>query len=232
MRYGNPEGPLTRLNSLLKIVLAMTLVAGPSLAQGPTYNLGRTPSDAEIRAWDIAISPDGKELPPGSGSAVEGAELYAVKCAVCHGPTGSEPFGWTMRPKPWTRDMYTGFPPPLVGGMDTLTSLFPVKTVGSFWPYAPTVWDYINRGMPPNIHFRGFPGTAKLPVNFSPEPLTADEVYALTAFLLYRNDIIAETDIMDEASLPAVQMPNRDGFLPKDPENYTTANQFERHVGE
>ena len=226
MRSGNPRRPG------LPMYFLLLAIAGGVCAQGPTYNLGRVATEAEIQAWDIAIGPDGDELPSGSGSAVEGAELYAAKCALCHGPTGSEPFAWTTRPQPWTRDMYTGFPPPLVGGDDTLGSLYPVKSIGSFWPYATTLWDYINRGMPPNNHFRGFPGTQMVPADFSPDPLTADEVYALTAFLLYRNGIIGETEIVDRNSLPQVEMPNKDGFLPVDPENYTTANQVDRHIAE
>lgn len=225
MQFGMPD--------LIRILgLALAAVAVASFAQGPTYNLGRTPTEDEVRAWDIAISPDGRELPDGNGTAVEGAELYAVKCVICHGPTGSEPFAWSKRPKPWTVEMYSSFPPPLVGGHDTIDGLHPVKTVGSFWPYAATIWDYINRGMPPNIHFRGFPGTELIPANFSPEPLTADEVYSLTAFLLFQNGIIEETEVMDRNSLPAVQMPNQDGFLPVDPENYTSSNQVERHIAE
>src|SRR5271167_3424183 len=119
-------------------------LAGPLAAQSPTYGLGRTPKPDEIKAWDFAISPDGKELPPGSGSAVEGAKIYAANCAACHGKTGKE-----------------GPNDVLVGGQGTLNTNKPVKTVGSYWPYATTVWDYINRAMPYN----------------KPGSLTADQVY-------------------------------------------------------
>ncbi len=155
----------------------------PSLAQTPTYNLGRTPSAEEIRAWDIAIAPAGKELPPGSGTAKEGAPIYAQKCAQCHGPTGTE-----------AKFLHGA----LVGGKGTLASPRALRTVGSFWPYATTLWDWINRAMP--LYEEG--------------SLSPDQVYALTAFLLYRNDIIKESDVMDAKSLPKVQMPNRNGFVP------------------
>jgi S-disulfanyl-L-cysteine oxidoreductase SoxD len=153
-----------------------------ALAQGPTYNLGRTPSEKEIRTWDIAIGPEGKELPPGSGTAKEGAPIFAKKCAVCHGPTleGSK----------------AG--PRLAGGRGTLATPHSVRTIGSFWPFATTIWDYVNRAMP----------------RLQEGSLSADEVYAVTAFLLYKNDIIQESDVIDAKSLPKVQMPNRNGFVP------------------
>lgn len=152
------------------------------LAQGPTYNFGRAPTEAEIRAWDIAIGPAGKELPPGSGTAKEGEKIFANKCAVCHGPTLAG----------------TKAGPRLVGGQGTLATPHAVKTVGSYWPFATTIWDYINRAMP----------------RLQEGSLSADEVYAVTAFLLFKNNIIKVSDVMDPQTLPKVQMPNRDGFLP------------------
>ena len=160
-----------------------------ALAQTLTYNLGRTPSAEEIRAWGISIGPAGKELPPGSGTAKEGTKVYAQKCAACHGPTGAET---EAEPRPGL------YPNPLVGGKGTLNSIHPVTTIGSFWPFATTIWDTINRSMP----------------NDKPGSLSADEVYAVTAFLLYRNDIIQESDVLDAKSLPKIQMPNRNGFTP------------------
>ena len=154
-----------------------------ALAQGPAYHLGRTPTPAEIHALDISIGPEGKELPPGSGTAREGAKLYAERCAQCHGPTGAE------------RAVYHR---PLVGGKGSLTTLQPVKTIGNYWAFATTIWDYINRSMP-----RGQEGS-----------LQPDEVYAVTAYLLYRNGIIQESDVLDAKSLPKVHMPNRNGFVP------------------
>lgn len=162
-------------------VIAMTASAS---AQGPTYNLGRAPTDEEIHKWDIAVGPEGKELPPGSGSAKEGAQIFAQRCSACHGKSGVE-----------------GPAKVLVGGRGTLGSPNELKTVGSFWPFATTVWDYINRAMP----------------KMQEGSLTPDQVYAVTAFLLYRNGIIQEDDVLDSRSLPRVQMPNRNGFFPSEP---------------
>src|ERR1019366_6843772 len=122
------------------------------------------------------------ELPAGNGTAKDGAKIYAEKCAACHGPSGE---GSQMGNR-------------LVGGQGTLTSADPVKTIGSYWAFATTVYDYINRAMP-----KGQGGS-----------LTPNEVYAVTAFILYRNNIIKESDVMDAKSLPKVQMPNRNGFIP------------------
>jgi mono/diheme cytochrome c family protein len=171
-----------RCSSLLVPLMALA-ACGAALAQTPAYsNVGRTPSKEEIQAWDISIGPEGKELPPGSGTAKEGAGIYAKKCAACHGPTAE---GSPLAPR-------------LLGGKGTLNTLYPVRTIGSYWPFATTVWDYIHRAMPPN----------------QGGSLSADELYALTAFVLYRNDIIKESDVIDAKSLPKVQMPNRDGFIP------------------
>lgn len=168
------------------LVPGMVLAAcAPALAQAPLYNLGRTPSAEEIRAWDITVNSEGKGLPPGRGTAKEGAAIYAQQCALCHGPTGT---GGTAKA--------------LVGGQGTLKTPNPLRTIGSFWAYATTVWDYINRAMP----------------QFKEGSLSADEVYAVTAFLLYRNGIIQESDVIDATSLPKIQMPNRHGLVPPWPE--------------
>ena len=179
-----PDGPPKRLAIASNLIVPMIFLAACAVAraQMPTYsNVGRTPTKEEMRAWDFAIGVDGKELPPGKGTAKDGTPIYARKCARCHGPTGEE--GPLMR---------------LVGGKGTLSTMTPMRTVGSYWAFATTVWDYINRAMPPNEE-RSF---------------SADEVYALTAFLLFRNGIIAESDILDAKTLPKVQMPNRNGFIP------------------
>jgi len=177
--------------------IACTLVAG----QAPTYNLGRAPTSDEIRAWDIAIGPEGKELPPGSGNAKDGEKVYVQKCAQCHGRTGAE--GDVNAPKEGRRDTSLGGSfPRLVGGVGSLATNRPVRTVGSNYPVATTIWDYINRSMP----------------MYQEGSLKPDEVYALTAYLLFRNGIIQETDVMDARSLPKVEMPNRDGFVPAHPE--------------
>jgi S-disulfanyl-L-cysteine oxidoreductase SoxD len=169
--------PYVLLAAALAILASVT-----ALAQGPTYQLGRSPSSEEIKARDIAISPDGKELPPGRGTAVEGAAIYTQKCAACHGPnaTGSA----------------------LHRGLVPLGNAKPVKIGFSLVPYATTVWDFINRAMPQT----------------RPGSLTPDEVYAVTAYVLYRNEVIKETDVLDATSLPKVRMPNRDNFLPAQPE--------------
>jgi hypothetical protein len=165
------------------IAVAACAVAFVQTPQTATYkNVGRTPTVDEIRPWDIAISTDGKELPPGSGTPKEGAKLYADKCGICHGREGE---GSQLGPH-------------LVGGKGTLNSLHPVMTIGSYWPFATTVFDYINRSMP----------------RMSEGSLSANEVYSVTAYLLYKNDIIKEFDVMDAKSLPKVQMPNRNGFIP------------------
>ena len=162
------------------------LSASATLAQTPSYaNVGRTPTKEEIQAWDIAVGPDGKGLPAGQGSAKEGAPIYAAKCAACHGAAGQ---GGAIGPR-------------VVGGKadtETLTTVRPVRSVGGYWPYATTVWDFINRAMP-----RGQSGT-----------LTPNEVYALTAFILAKSDIIKEDDVLDAKTLPKVEMPNRNGFVP------------------
>ena len=171
----------TRCSRLLTATLALSTCV-TTLAQGPTYQLGRVPSPEEIKARDIAISPDGKELPPGRGTAVDGAVVYTQKCAACHGPnaTGSA----------------------LHRGLVPLGNAKPVKIPFSLVPYATTVWDFINRAMPQT----------------RPGSLTPDEVYAVTAYVLYRNDVIKETDVLDATSLPKVRMPNRENFLPAQPE--------------
>ena len=168
----------------LRLLPFLMLVGGDSaLAQSPTYGVGRTPSAEEIRAWDISISPTGEELPPGRGTVTEGARVYRRKCARCHGADGTE----GRAPRLVKRERGPDVHPWSLG------RILPIRS-----PYATTVWDYINRGMPLNRE-----GT-----------LTADEVYALTALLLYWNDVIAEDEVLDAQSLPMVEMPNRDAWAP------------------
>jgi cytochrome c len=157
---------------------ALCLVASVCEAQHP--NLGRPLTPEEIHKLDITVTPDGKGLPPGSGSVAAGAAVYAQKCQLCHGPEG--------RGEPMER---------LTGGMGTLASSNPVKTVNSFWPTATTIFDYIRRAMPLQ----------------APQSLTNDEVYALTAYILSVDGIIPKDAVLDANSLPQVKMPNRDGFL-------------------
>src|SRR5882672_858664 len=162
------------------LLLAIT-VAGAMLAQSPKYGVGRAPTPAEVKAWDISVAPDGTGLPEGSGTAVQGKEVYASRCAKCHGAQGQG-----------------GDEGPLAGGQGTLRTPKPLKTVGSFWPYATTLFDYTRRAMP----FKQ-PGT-----------LTPNQVYAVVAHVLFLNGIIGENAVMDAKSLPQVKMPNRGGFVP------------------
>ena len=162
------------------LLLALTL-AGAMLAESPKYGVGRAATPEEVKAWDISIPPDGTGLPEGSGTAVQGKEVYASKCAKCHGGQAQG-----------------GDEGPLAGGHGTLRTPKPLKTVGSFWPYATTLFDYTRRAMP----FKQ-PGT-----------LTPNQVYAVVAHVLFLNGIIGETAVMDAKSLPQVKMPNRGGFVP------------------
>jgi mono/diheme cytochrome c family protein len=165
--------------------LALSLCAAAH-AQMPSYkNVGRTPTKQEIQAWDISIGPDGKGLPAGTGTAQQGAAIFKAKCAVCH---GADAEGGPIGPK-LAADK---------AAFQTLTTLKPVRVVSTYWPYATMVWDYINRAMPRN----------------QGESLTPNQVYALTAFILYKGGIIKESDVMDAQTLPKVQMPNRNGFIP------------------
>ena len=158
-----------------RLLLFVLLLGGSALAQSPTYGVGSTPSEAEIHAWDISISPTGEELPPGRGTPEEGALVFRRQgCAGCHGATA------TGAAAPTLVKAEAG---PDVDPWD-LGRVLPIRA-----PYATTVWDYINRAMPLNRE-----GT-----------LTADEVYALTAFLLNINDVIPEDAVMDAQSLPKVE---------------------------
>jgi cytochrome c len=176
----------------LVMILGMWQVGS---AQSPTYGVGRTPTADEIRNWDISISPEGKELPPGQGTAKDGAQIYVQKgCAGCHGRTGSGAQAPTLIRSDGTTKSSMPCLSPCVNDSNVMALHSPFATV---------MWDYINRGMP-----LGKEGTLK-----------PDEVYALTAFLLFKNGVIQEDDVMDARSLPKVAMPNRQGFaLP--PEEY------------
>jgi S-disulfanyl-L-cysteine oxidoreductase SoxD len=159
----------------------LLLVATALFAQSPKYGVGRSPTADEVRQWASSIAPDGTGLPPGSGTAAQGKETYANRCSRCHGATGEG------------RDSV-----PLAGGQGTLKDPKPLKTVGSFWPYATTLWDYVNRAMPFD----------------RPGLLQAAEVYAAVAYVLNLNGIIGSDRVMDATTLPQVKMPNRDGFVP------------------
>jgi S-disulfanyl-L-cysteine oxidoreductase SoxD len=149
-------------------------------AQAPTFGLGHTPTPDHLKAIDIDVTPDGKGLAPGTGTASGGKDVYTRRCEACHGPTGRE-----------------GPQDVLVGGQGSLATTSPVKTVGSYWPYATTLWDYIRRAMPFD-----HPGT-----------LTPDEIYGVTAYVLFLNGIVGEQDALNQTTLPQVKMPNRGGFV-------------------
>jgi S-disulfanyl-L-cysteine oxidoreductase SoxD len=168
----------------IALTVAALLMTAPAYAEKPDYHLGRTPSAAEIAAWNIDVRPDGQGLPPGHGSVAEGRTIFADTCAACHGDKGQG-----------------GPADRLVGGLGTLTQPNPVRTVGSFWPYATTLFDFVRRAMPFN----------------APESLTADQVYAVTAYVLSLNGIVPDNTVLDATSLPKIAMPNRNGFTSSDP---------------
>jgi S-disulfanyl-L-cysteine oxidoreductase SoxD len=169
----------------VSIVVAALLGAcatqmGGSQAPSHPPNLGRAATLEEVAGLDISIPPSGAGLPSGSGTAKQGASVYAGKCLACHGEKG------------------TGNPADtLVGGIGSLATAKPVRTVGSYWPYATTLFDYVRRAMPTT----------------NPLSLSNDEVYAVSAYVLYLNGIIGEDAQMNAQSLPQVKMPNRDGFI-------------------
>jgi S-disulfanyl-L-cysteine oxidoreductase SoxD len=165
----------------LYIACALTAVAIAALGQSQQYKLGRPATPEEIRELDISVAPDGSGLPKGHGTVVEGQHLYETLCASCHGDRGQGMSNY----------------PALAGGEGTLKSSNPLRTVGSYWPYATTVWDYIHRKMP-----YAQPGT-----------LTPEETYSVTAFVLYLNGILEKDAELNETTLPRVRMPNRNGFV-------------------
>ncbi|HJT86199.1 MAG TPA: c-type cytochrome [Bryobacteraceae bacterium] len=176
---------------LPKYLLAATvLVMGEAAwTQSPTYGVGRAPTAQEMRAWDIAISPTGKELPEGHGTAKEGEALYRTKgCAGCHGATGNGMHAPTLVSR---KNVNSSAPTFCLAPCVNDSNAMAIHS-----PYATTMWDYIHRGMP-----LGKEGS-----------LTPNEVYSLTAFILYKNDVIKEDDVLDKESLPKVTMPNRNGY--------------------
>ena len=170
----------------LTALLVAGLMAGSSaLAADRPFNLGTVATAEQVAGWDIDVRPDGKGAPVGSGNAIDGEEVFAELCASCHGDFGEGVDRW----------------PVLSGGYDTLDSHDPVKTIGSYWPYASTAYDYIYRAMP-------F-GEA--------QSLTFDETYAIVAYLLYMNDIIDEDFVVSNENIGTIEMPNSGGFFMPDP---------------
>ena len=164
--------------------VAVALVMLPAHAEQQRYGLGRTPTAAEITAWDTDVRADGQGLPAGSGSVAQGRAVFADHCATCHS------------------DKAQGGPAdPLAGGFGTLDKEHPIRTVGSYWPYATTLFDFVRRAMPFN----------------APESLSNDEVYAVSAYVLWLNGIVPQDTVLDAAGLPKIVMPNRNGFISPDP---------------
>jgi len=164
------------------VICAAMLVAASAAASAQAPQFGQPVTPADIAPWDISIGPDGAGLPAGRGSAKQGEAVYAAKCQACHGEKGAG------RPND-----------ALVVGAGTIVSDGPaVKTVGSYWPYATTLFDYIRRAMPWN----------------ETKSLSNDELYAVSAYILHLNGVIGADDVIDAQSLPKLKMPNRDGFIP------------------
>ncbi|HQT63734.1 MAG: hypothetical protein B7Z75_01800 [Acidocella sp. 20-57-95] len=170
------------------IVSGLMLGTTAHAAEPGSYGVGATPTSDQIAQWSIAIKPDGSNLPPGSGTVSQGADIYGNECAACHGTFGE---GAAAYPK-------------LAGGVGTLKTQ-KLKTVGSFWPYAPILYDYINRAMP----------------FYAPRSLTSNQVYAISAYILNLNNIVPDDFVANAKTLAAVKMPNRDGFIFKDPRPLT-----------
>ncbi len=168
------------MSSFKEAALAAAFV-GSLFSSAWASEYGRPATPEEIKLWDIDVRPDGAGLPEGSGTAAHGKEVYQDNCEGCHGPNGQG-----------------GLNDRLVGGQDTLASDHPIKTVGSYWPYATTLFDYIRRAMP-------YP---------TPSALSADDTYAVAAYILSLNGILPADGKLDQRSLPKIEMPNREGFVP------------------
>ena len=168
------------MRDLAGVVVLIAAVGCARTTKVETPNLGKLATAAQIAGWDISVGPDGVGLPPGSGTAAKGAAVYEQKCQACHGAKGAG--------QPNDR---------LVGGHGTLASAAPVRTIGSYWPYATTVFDYVRRAMPYT----------------QPQSLSNDEVYAVTAYLLNLNGIIGDNDEINARTLPSVRMPNQANFI-------------------
>ena len=166
-------------------LLSSVLSASQAVSEQRPFNLGQLATAEQVAGWDIDVRPDGLGAPVGAGNAFDGEEVYADRCASCHGDFGEAVDRW----------------PVLVGGEGTLNGHDPVKTTGSYWPYASTMFDYIYRAMP-------F-GEA--------QSLTHDETYQIVAYLLFMNDIIDDEFELNQENIGTIEMPNRDGFMMPDP---------------
>jgi cytochrome c len=168
-----------RSRDLATILLIAFGVSGGTAKAQDRYGIGRAATPDEIAGWNIDVGRDGNGLPAGSGTVSHGRDVFAQQCAGCHGDKGEGLVGDR-----------------LVGGQGTLATAKPVRTVGSYWPYAPTLFDYIRRAMPQN----------------APQSLSNDEVYAVSAYILSLNGIVPSDATLDAKALTAIKMPNRDGF--------------------
>ena len=177
------------MSGLVKATFAggfmLVLTSAPALPADRPFNLGKIATVEEVAGWDIDVRPDGLGAPIGMGNAIDGEEVYADLCAACHGDFGEGVDRW----------------PELVGGEGSLDTHDPLKTTGSYWPYASTLYDYVYRAMP-------F-GEA--------QSLSYDETYQIVAFLLYMNDIIEDDFDLSHENIGTIEMPNRDGFFMPDP---------------
>ncbi len=165
------------------LCVALLAVSASAMADTKPLGLGRPPSAEDLAALDIDVRGDGAGLPPGRGTVQQGEAVYAQSCAACHGAGGEHPISPSIR---------------LTGGQGTLATQNAVQTVGSYWPYATTLFDYIHRAMPFN----------------APQSLSPDQVYAVTAYVLHLNGILPADATLDATSLAKVRMPNREGFVP------------------
>ncbi|MGY3697781.1 cytochrome c [Bradyrhizobium sp. USDA 3240] len=171
---------MARRNLKAALLAGAIAMLGAAVHAEERYGIGRVATPAEIAGWNIDIGRGGAGLPPGSGNVERGRIVFSEQCAVCHGDSGQGAVGDR-----------------LVGGQGTLASPKPIRTVGSYWPYAPTLFDYIRRAMPQN----------------APQSLSNEDVYAVSAYILSLNGIVPANAVLDAKSLAAVKMPNRDGFV-------------------
>ncbi|WP_133670962.1 c-type cytochrome [Burkholderia pseudomallei] len=178
-----------------KAFATLAMIALTTHAHADDGRFGRAATPAEVKLWNIDVLPDGTGLPDGSGSVAQGKTLFANNCMACHGAGGEG-----------------GIKDRLVGGIGSLATDHPVKTVGSYWPYATTLYDYIRRAMPYQ----------------APGSLSNSDYYALVAYLLNRNGIVPDNAMLDKHSLPKVKMPNRDGFVPEPEFRHITNSRQQR----
>jgi S-disulfanyl-L-cysteine oxidoreductase SoxD len=165
----------------LNVTIALTCLLVASTASAEKLGIGRVATPEEVAVWDIDVRPDGQGLPAGGGTVSDGEEIFAEKCASCHGEFGEGNGRW----------------PVLAGGDETLTTEDPVKTIGSYWPYLSTAFDYIRRAMPFG----------------ESQTLTADETYAIVAYLLYLNDLMEEDGQLTRENFTQYKLPNEKNFV-------------------